>query len=125
MSTTTALPMIRPIRSEADYDRAVKLMDKLVLRDDLSRDEADYLEVLTFVVERYDDEHYPLAADTRTPLQRLRALMESSGMTPAGFGDVIGSRPAASMILSGSRELSKTHIRRLAKHFKLNPGYFF
>jgi antitoxin component HigA of HigAB toxin-antitoxin module len=40
------------------------------------------------------------------------------------LGDVIGSRPAASMILKGERELSKSHIRRLAQHFKLDAGYF-
>jgi HTH-type transcriptional regulator/antitoxin HigA len=122
--SATALPMIRPIRSEADYDRAVKRLDKLVLRDDLSKDEADYLEVLSLVIERYDHEHYPAADDTRTPLERLRALMDSSGTTPAELGDIIGSRPAASMILKGEREFSKAHIRRLAKHFKLDAGYF-
>ena len=30
----------------------------------------------------------------------------------------------ASLIVHGKRELSKTHIRRLARHFKLDPGYF-
>jgi antitoxin component HigA of HigAB toxin-antitoxin module len=51
--------------------------------------------------------------------------MASAGLSPAGLGDIIGSRPAASMFLSGTRkELSKTQIRRLAAHFKVNAGYF-
>jgi antitoxin component HigA of HigAB toxin-antitoxin module len=52
--------------------------------------------------------------------------MDSAGMTPSQLGDVIGSRPAASMFLSGTRaELSKPQIRRLAAHFKMEVGFFF
>jgi antitoxin component HigA of HigAB toxin-antitoxin module len=79
------------------------------------------------MVEAYDDEHHPPPGlERRTPLQRVHWLMESAGVTPAQLGDVIGSRPAASMFLNGTREeLSKQQIRRLARHFKLDPGFFF
>ena len=115
---------IRPIRTEADYDRAAAELDELVLRDDLARDEQDRMEVLTALIAHYDDAHYPLAADDRPLPERLRSLMASAGVTPAQLGDIIGSRPAASMALSGKRELSKSHIRRLAAHFKMSPAYF-
>jgi antitoxin component HigA of HigAB toxin-antitoxin module len=101
------------------------VLDGLVLRK-LSPGERDYLDALALMVEAYDDEHHrPPGLDRRTPLQRVRWLMESAGMTPSQLGDVIGSRPAASMFLSGTRaELSKPQIRRLG-HFKMDASFFF
>ena len=63
--------------------------------------------------------------DARSSLARLKSLMATAGLSPAGLGDIIGSRPAASMVLGGSRELSKAQIRKLAEHFKIDAGYFF
>lgn len=59
-----------------------------------------------------------------TPLEVLRHLMESRGMTPAQLGDVLGSRPAATMVLKGRRQLSKAHIRAVAAHFCVSPAVF-
>lgn len=116
---------LRPIRDSADYDRAAAALDGLVLRGDLTHDERDYLAVLTLIVRAYDDHFWPVSADRRSPLARLKSLMDTSGTTPATLGDIIGSRPAASMVLSGRRELSKAHIRKLADHFKMSPAFFF
>lgn len=117
---------LKPIRSEADYALAAAMLDRLVVRDKLSNGERDYVEALTLFVEDYDNRHVPGGPEARTPRERVKSLMESAGLTPAKIGDIIGSRPAASMFLNGVRaELSKTHIRRLAQHFKLDPGYFF
>ena len=118
---------LRPIREDADYAAAVEVLEGLVTKDEghLSAVERDYLDALTRFVEDFDDSHYPLDADARSPLERLKALMETAGVTPAGLGDIIGSRPAASMVLGGRRELSKAQIRKLAEHFKLDAGYFF
>ena len=50
--------------------------------------------------------------------------MASAGLSPAQLGDVLVSRPAASMILKGVREPSKAHVRKLARHFRLSADYF-
>jgi HTH-type transcriptional regulator/antitoxin HigA len=125
MALVKAFPL-RQISSDAEYDRAAEVLDGLVLRE-LTKGERDYLDALTLIVAAYDDEHHPPPGlERRTPLQRLKWLMESAGMTPSQLGDVIQSRPAASMFLNGTRkELSKPQIRRLARHFNLDPGFFF
>jgi HTH-type transcriptional regulator/antitoxin HigA len=117
---------LRPLRDHAEYDRAATVLDGLVMRK-LSPGERDYLDALTLMVEAYyDDEHAPPAGlERRTPLQRVRWLMDSAGDTPSQFGDIVGSRIAASMFLNGTRgELSKPQIRRLARHLKLDAGFF-
>ena len=59
-----------------------------------------------------------------TPLEILRHLMDLRGMTPADLGEIFGSRPAATMILKGRREMSKAHIRAAAAYFAVSPAVF-
>ena len=54
----------------------------------------------------------------------LKYLMQESGMTQADLGRLLGNRALASLILNGHRQLSKSHIRKLADHFKVSPALF-
>jgi HTH-type transcriptional regulator/antitoxin HigA len=116
---------LRPIRTQRDYAAATKVLDALAVRgeDDLNKDEIDYLDVLTDLVEAYDTANYP-EPDEGTPLERLKGLMEESGTSTADLGRLLGNSGLASQILLGKRELSKAHIRILSRHFKLDAGYF-
>ena len=51
---------LRPIRSEKKLDRAIAMINSLLDRDRLSPAEADYLDVLGDLVERYEDKHHPI-----------------------------------------------------------------
>ena len=117
---------LRPIRDAREYDAAAEVLDRLVTKDehDLTAGERDYLDTLTLLVERYDDEHYGTDAGPRRPAETLKYLMEQCGMGVSDLGRVLGSQPAASMVLHGRRELSKSQIRKLAEHFKVEPGLF-
>jgi len=116
---------LRPIRTKRDYASATKVMEDLAVRgeEDLNDDELDYLDVLTDLVEAYDSAHYP-EPDEGTPLERLRALMEESGISTADLGRLLGNSGLASQIMLGRRQLSKSHIRILSRHFKLSADYF-
>jgi len=115
---------LRPIRSEAEYDRAARMLDSLVLRG-LSSGGEDYLEVLTLLVEAYDDERDPRGWPESSPAELLRALVEHRGITTTDLGRVIGSKGVASELLNGRREPSKAQIRKLAAFFRVPPGTFF
>jgi HTH-type transcriptional regulator/antitoxin HigA len=118
---------LRPIRSRRQYDQAAKMIDELAVRGeaDLDAGEADYLSVLSDLIEAYDDEHLPILEDARPPYQKLRALVTEQGMNQSEVAELLEiSRPLANLILNGRRELQKSHILRLAKRFKLEPGYF-
>lgn len=115
----------RPIRTKRDFEAASKIVEKLAIRgeDDLNADELDYLDLLTDLLEAYDNEHCP-EPDPGTPLERLKFLLEESGTSTADLGRLLGSSGLASDIVNGKRQLSKTHIRILSKHFHLDAGYF-
>lgn len=116
---------LRPIRTKREYIAATKAMEKLAVRgeDDLNPDEMDYLDVLTNLVESYDEKHCP-EPDEGAPLERLKALLEEAGLTNADLGRLLGNSGLASQIMLGRRGLSKSHIRILSRHFKLDAGYF-
>jgi HTH-type transcriptional regulator/antitoxin HigA len=117
---------LRPLRSAHDYDAAVTALDALAVRPEgsLQPGEQDYLDTLTMLVEAYDEEHHDLGGRQRDPLSTLKYLMEESGMTQADLGRLLGNRALASLILRGQRQLSKSHIRKLANHFKVSPVLF-
>jgi len=117
---------LRPLRSERAYDAAVTVLDTLAVRPEGSLDpgEQDYLDTLTMLVEAYDREHYGINTEQRDPLTMLKYLMQESEMTQAELGRLLGNRALASLILNGHRQLSKSHIRKLADHFKVSPALF-
>lgn len=114
----------RPLHDKADLDNATEILDALAGHD-LTADQEDYLDVLSDLVAKYEAEHSPVHRAAGTPLERLQYLTDQAGMTASDLGQLLGSRGLGSLILRGRRELSKTHIRILAGHFRLDPGYFF
>jgi HTH-type transcriptional regulator / antitoxin HigA len=112
---------LRPIRTEAELDRAIARLDALSDREALSPEEHDYLLVLAGLVERYEDEHHPIPAVTGVPM--LRYLIESRGVPQARVAAGAGlAESALSEILSGKRKLGIKAITALAGFFKVDPG---
>ena len=115
---------LRPLRDDQDYDRAAAMLDRLVVRIDLTPGETDYMDALTLFVEAYDDEHHnPDDADL-SPLDMLKFLLEQHGMNTSQLGEVLGSKGVASEVLNGKRQLSKSHIAKLSVRFGVEPGVF-
>jgi HTH-type transcriptional regulator/antitoxin HigA len=116
---------LRPIRNRKEYAVAEAMLDRLALLDDkLDPGEVDYLETLELLIEAYDLQHAVIEPHGDTPLERLKYLIEQNGLGSSALGDLLGSRPLASMILKGERSLSKTHIRKLAERFCIDAGFF-
>ncbi len=115
-----------PIRNESDYDRADTVVADLFGRDDLSPDESRYLDSLLILIAAYEDKRYDLdaLADSITPLQILKSILASSNTSQAELAKLLGSEAAASMVLSGKREISKSQAKTLARHFKVDAGLF-
>ena len=117
---------LRPIRSRSECDRAAAIIHRLALLEGaLDAGEEEYLEVLESVVERYDREHYPMSAADVSPTQLLRMLVEQTGMSVTQLGELLGSKGAASELLSGKRpEPSKAQVAKLCARFKVDASAF-
>ncbi|HTU09408.1 MAG TPA: ImmA/IrrE family metallo-endopeptidase [Allosphingosinicella sp.] len=104
---------LRPIRSEADYAASLARIEDII--DALpGTAEADELEILATLVERYEEALFPIEAPT--PLAAIRFRMEQQELTPRHLEPYIGSRARVSEVLSGTRPLSIDMIRALHQH---------
>jgi HTH-type transcriptional regulator/antitoxin HigA len=118
---------LKALRNDQQHAEAVKLLTRLLGRanEQLTVGQRDYVDVLGRLIQDYDQRKHTFARHKHTPLEFLRFLMHENGMSTADLGEVLGNKTAASLVLNGKRELSKSHIRRLAARFKVEPGLFF
>lgn len=114
---------LRPIQTEAELDQAIEVIDALLDKGKLDPGEADYLDVLSDLVEGYEEEAFPQPEVPDADM--LRFLMEAKGVNQKAM--VQGSGIATSTIsavLAGKRLLNRSQIGRLAKYFLVEPGVF-
>ncbi|MCE9590680.1 MAG: hypothetical protein K8S99_09175 [Planctomycetes bacterium] len=114
---------LRPLHDGVDYDNAIEIAESLVGLGNMSQDQADYLDVLTDIIQKYEAVHHAIGSKA-TPLGTLKRLLEEQDMNGSDLGRLLGSRPLGALILRGERQLSKTHIRKLADHFKVSTDLF-
>jgi HTH-type transcriptional regulator/antitoxin HigA len=120
----TALRPLRPIRNESDLDRAQSVADRLAVLNRRTRDQEDYIETLSLLIEAYEDLHHPIDTADIEPIDALRFLMNSHGMNASDLGRLLGNRSLGAAILRGQRQLSKTHIAVLCQQFAVSPSLF-
>jgi len=93
---------LRTIRSKDDHAAAMKVLDGLVGREDLSEGQLDYVEALAHFVADYERESLNKHLRELTPSDVVRHLMEANGMNTSDLGEVLGGRGLASEVLMGS-----------------------
>jgi len=122
----TVTQHFRTLRNDGEHLEGIRVLTRLLGRPDgrLSAGERDYADVLGRLVDEYGNRKHPLARRRHSPLEILQFLMRENGMTTADLGKVLGNKTAASLVLNGKRELSKSHMRKLAKRFKVEAGLF-
>ena len=87
-----------------------------------SSSEVEAIELLTLLVERYEQEHYSIpAAD---PVSVVRLLIEQQDLTQRDLIPQFGSESAVSMFLAGQRRLTVEQVRKLSARFKLPADVF-
>jgi HTH-type transcriptional regulator/antitoxin HigA len=111
------------ITSDAQNERYISALLELEKRDRLSAKEKEFAELLTVLIEAYEDEHYPIRA--ATPVEVLVHLMEANNLKQKDLAPLFGSESVVSEVLRGKRELNKHHIERLSKRFGVSPAVFF
>jgi HTH-type transcriptional regulator/antitoxin HigA len=115
---------LRPIRSNLELTVAMKIVDRLAVLDHRTEDQEDYLEVLSGLIEEYESQHYEAKLPKKNALSVLRFLLDENDMTGSDLGRLLGHRQLGAAILTGRRQLSKTHIAKLSQRFKVNPRLF-
>jgi HTH-type transcriptional regulator/antitoxin HigA len=107
-----------PIKNDKELNKALKCINQLwdAKENTPNRDE---LEVLSLLVEKYEEENYPMPPSD--PVEAIKFLMEQNDLTRKDLQPYIGSTGRVSDILNRKRDLSLTMIKRL--HDGLNIPY--
>jgi HTH-type transcriptional regulator/antitoxin HigA len=108
----------RPIHDKISYDNTVAMIDALAGKD-LNRDQEDYLEILSQLVEVYEEAHlkpYPRASG----IKLLKYLLEENSMNGDDLAGLLEiDRSVAYKILKSTRSLTTGHIRRICGRFAI------
>ena len=106
---------IKPIKTEKDYQKALKRLEVVFDARPGTKD-GDELEILSVLIEKYEDDHYPIEAPD--PIEAIKFRMEQMGYKQKDLAKIIGYKGRVSEILNKKRKLSLEMIRSL--HKKLN-----
>ncbi|MGA2001990.1 MAG: helix-turn-helix domain-containing protein [Terriglobales bacterium] len=117
----SALPAV--IRSEAANERCIRALEELDRKSSrLSAAERRLADLLTLLIEDFEDRQYALKpAD---PLAVLEELMAANGLKQKDLLDIFVTPSIVSEVLSGKRQLTTEHIRRLSRRFHVSPEVF-
>ncbi|MDE0472023.1 MAG: helix-turn-helix domain-containing protein [Ekhidna sp.] len=107
---------IKIIKTEQDYNRALKRLEEL-FHAAINTPEGDEAELLSILIEKYEDEHYSIGMPD--PIEAVKFRMEQMGMKQKDLAEVIGFTSRVSKILNRRRKLTLTMIRKLSNKLKI------
>jgi HTH-type transcriptional regulator/antitoxin HigA len=117
---------IKILKNEAEYEAALVRMDALMDAATGSPEEEE-LELLAVLVEKYEEEHYPI--EYPDPVEAIKFRMEQEGLEPKDMIKYLGSQSKVSEVLNYKRSLSLAMIRELNQGLDIpaevllqNPG---
>lgn len=110
------------IHNDAELEAYTKVLFQLTALDNPTPYQEEAIELLTLLVGKYEQEHYPIpAAD---PVAIVRFLIEQQNLTQRDLIPQFGTESAVSMFLSGQRNLTLEQVRQLSARFKLPADVF-
>jgi len=110
---------INPIKTEADYDEALKRLYE-VFDAPIGTEDSDEADILALLVEEYENKHYPI--EPLDPIDAIKIRMEEMQLKQIDLIDDIGGKSRVSEVLNRKRKLTVEMIRNLAKRLSLSPA---
>jgi HTH-type transcriptional regulator/antitoxin HigA len=106
-----------PIRSEGDLEKALEQINALMNTAQAGSDDEDRLEVLSTLVEAYEEEHYPIPPAKAVDAIKFR--LDQMGLTPKALEPILGTRARVYEVLHGKRTLSAEMMAKLWSKFQV------
>ena len=107
---------IKPIKTVKDYENTLNQIENLMDAKP-NTPQMDKLEILTTLVEAYEDQHYKI--DVPDPIEAIKFRMEQEGLKQKDLISIVGSKSRVSEILNKKRKLTIEMIRNLHKQLDI------
>jgi HTH-type transcriptional regulator/antitoxin HigA len=112
----------RVIHNDRELAAYTQALFQLTALKNPSPSEAQAIELLTLLVDCYEQAHYSIPAADAVSV--LRLLIEQQGLTQRDLIPQFGSESAVSMFLRGQRKLTLEQVRKLSARFKIPADVF-
>jgi HTH-type transcriptional regulator/antitoxin HigA len=110
------------IHNEKELEVYTNALFQLTALEEPSSAEVEAIELLTLLVERYEQAHY--AIPEADAVSVVRFFIEQQGLTQRDLTPEFGSESAVSMFLAGQRKLTLEQVRKLSSRFTLSADVF-
>jgi HTH-type transcriptional regulator/antitoxin HigA len=107
---------INPIKTEKDYDLALKRVN-LLFDAKPNTQEGDELDILVTLIEKYEQIHYPIPESD--PIEAIKFMMKQKGISDTDLGVILNSRSSVSEIFKRKRALTIKQIRLLTENLHI------
>ena len=107
---------IKPIKSKKDYQQTLERLEN-IFDSKKGTAEGDELEILGILIEKYEDEHFPIGFPD--PIEAIKFRMQQMGYTQTDLAKVVGLKSRASEILNRKRKLTLEMIRQIHDTLKI------
>lgn len=111
--------IIKPIKTKSDYEKALLRLEK-VFDAKANTPFGDEAEILSMLIENYENEHY--AIDAPDPIEAIKIRMDEMNIKQADLVNIIGSKSRVSEVLNKRRKLTVEMIRNLTGMLKLSAN---
>ena len=110
---------LKPIKSETDYRNALERLE-VIFDAQIDTKEGDEAEILSLMIENYENEHYPIEAPD--PIEAIKIRMEELNMRQKDLVGVIGGKSRVSEILNRKKKLTVEMIRELEQILQISAS---
>jgi len=110
---------LKPIKNENDYRNALKRLE-VIFDAPIDTKEGDEAEILSLMIENYENEHYSIEAPD--PIEAIKIRMEELNMRQKDLVGVIGGKSRVSEILNRKKKLTVEMIRELERILQISAS---
>ena len=107
---------VKVIKTEKDYNQSLKRLEE-IFHAPADSNEGDEAEIISILIEKYEEEHYPIVAPD--PIEAIKFRMEQMGINNKDLADIIGYKSRVSEIFSRKRKLTLNMIKNLHEKLKI------
>ncbi|RMB63214.1 transcriptional regulator [Dokdonia sinensis] len=110
---------LKPIKSEKDYRSALERLE-VIFDAPVDTKDGDEAEILSLLIENYENEHYPIEAPD--PIEAIKIRMEELNMRQKDLVGIIGGKSRVSEILNRKKRLTVDMIRELEQILQISAS---
>lgn len=110
---------LKPIKTEKDYRNALERLE-VIFDAKIDTEEGDEAEILSLLIENYENEHYPIEAPD--PIEAIKIRMEELNMRQKDLVGIIGGKSHVSEILNRKKRLTVDMIRELEQILQISAS---